>query len=159
MNLEQMIAEMRKDPGFARAYDRRAPDFEIARTVIRRRRELGLTQAQLAEKVGTKQASISRLENAVGHPSLSFLTRVAEALNARVHVTLESKADQSTTGQSSADSDEPMLVASWPVRLPDATVTQTADAAHFEPLWWVSPEDGESAAEESCSPRGGTGAV
>jgi transcriptional regulator with XRE-family HTH domain len=88
MRLEQAIAEWKKDPEFARAYEERAPDFEVARAVILRRRELGLTQAQLAERVGTKQASISRLENATGHPSVSFLTRVARALGVQVHITL-----------------------------------------------------------------------
>jgi transcriptional regulator with XRE-family HTH domain len=96
MKLEELIAEWKSDPEFARAYEDRAPEFEIARAVIRHRLELGLTQAELAAKVGTKQASISRLENAAGHPSFSFLKRVARALGVPLHVGL---GDLPTSGQ------------------------------------------------------------
>jgi transcriptional regulator with XRE-family HTH domain len=56
--------------------------------VARLRIRLGLTQAQLAELVGTKQPSIARLENGEGSPSLSFLEKVAQALGAEVKVQL-----------------------------------------------------------------------
>ena len=40
-----------------------------------------ITQEELAEKVGTKQSSIARLENGSSLPSLTFLYRIAKALN------------------------------------------------------------------------------
>lgn len=46
----------------------------------------GLTQEQLAEKVGTKQPSIARLESGRSTPNLDFLQRVAEALNTQVEI-------------------------------------------------------------------------
>ena len=46
----------------------------------------GLTQAELAQRVGTHQSSISRLESGEKEPSLSFLHRVVEALNGQVEV-------------------------------------------------------------------------
>jgi DNA-binding XRE family transcriptional regulator len=58
------------------------PGYQIARLRIAR----GLTQAQLAELVGTHQPSIARIENGKRLPSLSFLERVAVVLNARVEV-------------------------------------------------------------------------
>jgi transcriptional regulator with XRE-family HTH domain len=58
------------------------PGYQIARLRIQR----GLTQAQLAEMVGTRQASIARFENGNSTPSLSFLRRIAEALNAKVEI-------------------------------------------------------------------------
>jgi transcriptional regulator with XRE-family HTH domain len=48
----------------------------------------GLTQTQLAELVGTRQPSIARLENGSSLPSISFLQKVAAALDARVEVRL-----------------------------------------------------------------------
>ena len=48
----------------------------------RLRIQRGLTQAQLAELVGTRQPSIARLENGNSFPSLSFLKRIADALDA-----------------------------------------------------------------------------
>jgi transcriptional regulator with XRE-family HTH domain len=46
----------------------------------------GLTQAELAEKACTRQPSIARLEYGSSTPSLSFLQRVAEALDARIEL-------------------------------------------------------------------------
>jgi len=56
------------------------------------RTRAGLTQKELAEKVGTKQSVISRMENAdyEGH-TLSMLMKVAEALDMRLHLSLEPK--------------------------------------------------------------------
>jgi DNA-binding XRE family transcriptional regulator len=58
------------------------PGYQIARLRIQR----GLTQAQLAEMVGTRQPSIARLENGTSVPSLSFLDRIAKALDARIEL-------------------------------------------------------------------------
>lgn len=70
-----------------------APDFvasagtlEIGYQVARLRIQRGLTQAQLAEMVGTRQPSIARLENGISVPSLSFLDRIAKALDARIEL-------------------------------------------------------------------------
>ena len=63
-------AEQLKDPEFVTALRELEPGYQIARLRILR----GLTQAQLAEMVGTRQPSIARLENGNSIPSLSFLT-------------------------------------------------------------------------------------
>ena len=62
---------------------------EIASMVYNLRTEAGLTQKELAERIGTKQSVISRLEDAdyEGH-SLSILRRIARALNRRLSVTM-----------------------------------------------------------------------
>jgi transcriptional regulator with XRE-family HTH domain len=54
--------------------------------VLRSKR--GISQEQLAERVGTKQSSIARLESGTQEPSLRFLRRVAEALGGRVVVAI-----------------------------------------------------------------------
>ncbi|MFZ5909086.1 MAG: helix-turn-helix transcriptional regulator [Chloroflexota bacterium] len=74
--------EQLKDPEFAAIARELEPGYQIARLRIAR----GLTQAQLAELVGTHQPSIARIENGKSLPSLSFLRRVAAVLNARVEV-------------------------------------------------------------------------
>ena len=88
MKLEQLIEELMTDDEFARSYNAVAPEFDIAHQVVQRRRELGWSQAELAERAGTKQANISRLERAVGHPTLSLLKRVAAALGVELRVEL-----------------------------------------------------------------------
>ena len=62
----------------------REPGYQVTRLRLLR----GLTQEQLATIVGTKQSSIARLESSSTVPSLSFLTKVAAALGARVEVRL-----------------------------------------------------------------------
>ena len=61
--------------------------YQIARLRLLR----GLTQAQLADMVGTRQPSIARLENGSSVPSLSFLERIAEALDATVEIKIKPK--------------------------------------------------------------------
>lgn len=74
--------EQLQDPEFVDAARELEPGYQIARLRIAR----GLTQAQLAELVGTRQPSIARIESGKSLPSLSFLERVAGVLNARVEV-------------------------------------------------------------------------
>jgi len=60
---------------------------EIAVEIYRMREQAGLTQKQLADKVGTRQSVISRLEDADyrGH-SLEMLRRIAEALDHQLEI-------------------------------------------------------------------------
>jgi ribosome-binding protein aMBF1 (putative translation factor) len=72
---EEYHQEQMRDPAFAAAYRALEPEFLVAREVIRLRLERGLSQAELAEKVGTGQPNISRLERATINPSLHFLQK------------------------------------------------------------------------------------
>ena len=74
--------EQLKGSEFATIARELEPGYQIARLRIAH----GLTQAQLAEMVGTHQPSIARIENGKSLPSLLFLERVASVLNARVEV-------------------------------------------------------------------------
>jgi DNA-binding XRE family transcriptional regulator len=72
------------DPDFMAVTEELEPGYQVARLRMLR----GLTQAQLAEMVGTRQPSIARLENGSSTPSLSFLSKIAEALNAKIEFKL-----------------------------------------------------------------------
>lgn len=67
--------------------------LELAQTVHDLREAQGLTQTDLAKRVGTQQPNISRLERgeAAGLPSLDLLHRVAEALGCRLDVRIVGK--------------------------------------------------------------------
>jgi DNA-binding XRE family transcriptional regulator len=82
--LKNWQAEQLRDPEFVVAANELEPGYQIARLRIQR----GLTQAQLAELVGTRQPSIARLENGSSVPSLSFLDRIATALDARIELNI-----------------------------------------------------------------------
>jgi DNA-binding XRE family transcriptional regulator len=69
------------------AYEEEVINAEIARKIYELRTKAGLTQQQLASRVGTSKSAISRLEDADydGH-SLSMMKRIAEALGKRVEI-------------------------------------------------------------------------
>lgn len=80
--------EALKDPEVKKAYDDLRLEFEIAAAVIEKRLKKGLTQSQLAKKIGTKQSAISRLEGGDSNPSVGFLEKVAKALDVKLKVSL-----------------------------------------------------------------------
>lgn len=58
--------------------------FEVSLEILEARFAKNYTQEDLAKKMGTKQPSIARLENASKLPSLSFLFKMARAFNTRL---------------------------------------------------------------------------
>lgn len=78
--------ELLARPGFKEALEETRLEYEIARALIKARLEKGLTQAEIARRMNTKQSVISRVENARTMPSLAFLKRLAEVLNASLEV-------------------------------------------------------------------------
>ncbi len=78
-----------EQPEVKAEYDRFAPQYEVIRAAITSRKEAGLTQKQLAEKMGTKQANISRFENGNANPSLEFLQKMASCMGKTLHITFE----------------------------------------------------------------------
>lgn len=85
---EELHREWMKDPEFRREYEKLEPEFQIARQIIGARIKQKMTQKELAEKIGTGQAVISRLEGMNAKPSISLLTRVAQALKTEINVTV-----------------------------------------------------------------------
>jgi len=63
--------------------------IDIGNTIANLRLSRGLTQADLARKIGTKQPAIARIEQGQNPPSLRTLLRIADALNARLVIRLE----------------------------------------------------------------------
>jgi transcriptional regulator with XRE-family HTH domain len=74
-----------------RAEQRRLAQFEnLARLVIKHRAALGLSQQELAERVGTSHSAISRIESGRHKTSVETLQRLAEALGLRLVLGFES---------------------------------------------------------------------
>lgn len=69
-------------------FELEAQAFCIAETLKYERERAGLTQEQLAEKVGTKKTYISRVENGKADVQLSTLFRLFEGLGKRVAITI-----------------------------------------------------------------------
>lgn len=91
ISAESLHKKWMKDPDYKREYERLAPEFEIARQIIGARIRKNITQAELAKRMGTGQAVISRLETATAKPSLSLIQRLADALNLKVELRFSQK--------------------------------------------------------------------
>lgn len=77
-----------KDPEYQKAYDGLAEEFAVAQAVIEARTRVGLTQAQLAERMKTTQSVIARLESGKGRPSTTTLRNLARATGSRLEIRL-----------------------------------------------------------------------
>lgn len=77
------------EPKFKAEYDKLQPEFELINALIEARKKRGFTQTQLANKIGTKQAVISRLEIGQANPTLDFLKRLAGALGSKLEIRLK----------------------------------------------------------------------
>lgn len=75
-----------KEPGFATRVDARVAELALARRIRLLREKKKLTQAELAERAGTGQAAIARIESGRSVPKLELLVRIAAALGMRVDV-------------------------------------------------------------------------
>lgn len=78
--------ELLKDKEFKKAYDKLAPEYAMISSLIKKRLQRGMTQKQLATKIGTKQSAIARLESGKANPSFSFLQKVALALGSELRI-------------------------------------------------------------------------
>lgn len=84
-DLERLIAELKaEDPEFADGFERGYEAFRVGVMLQVAREQAGLTQQQVAERMGTKKSAISRLENNAGDVRLSTLQRYAEAVGRRL---------------------------------------------------------------------------
>jgi transcriptional regulator with XRE-family HTH domain len=85
-----MHLERLKDPAYKAEYEALEDEFEIARQIISARVQSGLTQAELASRMGTSQSAIARLEGGKTIPSMRTLTRVAKATNCKIKIGFQS---------------------------------------------------------------------
>jgi DNA-binding XRE family transcriptional regulator len=85
---EKLKARLLANPKVKAEYDALAPEFEIAAELLRARLRAGLSQAELAERMGTSQSAIARLESGQTLPSTKTLPRYAEATSSKFHVRL-----------------------------------------------------------------------
>ncbi|WP_227763702.1 helix-turn-helix domain-containing protein [Zhaonella formicivorans] len=86
-DLQKYIEKQLEDPEFKQAWEETELEFNIAKAIIQRRKELGLSQKDIAEKLNTKQSAISRIESGQ-NLTISMLHKLAKALNMEVELKL-----------------------------------------------------------------------
>jgi predicted transcriptional regulator len=90
---EKMIATMLEDPEVRAEYERiEREEMPMLDMILAARKETGLTQAQIAERMGTKASAVARLESSLcsgkHSPSIATLRKYAKALGKQLEVRL-----------------------------------------------------------------------
>lgn len=86
--LQDHIKESLKDPAFKKAWEESEPEYQLARQLIATRLSQKLSQRDLAKKVKTTQAIISRIETMQANPSLALIKRIAQTLDLKLDLRL-----------------------------------------------------------------------
>ncbi len=87
--LKTLKRELLEQPAVQAAYTAQAAEFSIVRELIAARQRAGLTQDQVAQRMGTTQSAIARLESGQRPPAMTTVQRYASATGCRAVVRLE----------------------------------------------------------------------
>ena len=89
---QKMIKTWKLDPEFKAAYDEQAMEFTLLRELLLSRQRAGLTQAEVARKMGTKPPAVTRLETTLSDnrhsPTIATLKKYAQAVGCKLEVHL-----------------------------------------------------------------------
>lgn len=92
MKHSELKAKLLSNPDTLSQYEGGNAEFALLRQMLRARSRAGLTQAQVAERMGTKAPAVTRLESSLGSgehsPSLATLRRYAKAVGCELKVRL-----------------------------------------------------------------------
>jgi ribosome-binding protein aMBF1 (putative translation factor) len=90
---DEMVAEWMNDSAFKAEYDSLEEDYQLLREMLHARKRAGLTQEDVADRMGTKAPAIARLEasNSRGKhsPSVSTLRKYAHAIGCKLEIYLK----------------------------------------------------------------------
>ena len=81
---DEFLAESLLDPEFKKEYDALEAEYALIDSLISARLSKKMTQSELAEKTGLKQAAIARLEGGDSNPTFATLTKIAKVLDKKV---------------------------------------------------------------------------
>lgn len=84
--LDDDLKKRLKNPEFKKAWEESELEYLLAKQLIENRLKRKMSQRELAKKVKTTQAVISRIETMQANPSLSLLKRIAQTLNLKLNL-------------------------------------------------------------------------
>ncbi|MBI5445745.1 MAG: helix-turn-helix transcriptional regulator [Deltaproteobacteria bacterium] len=88
----EMVDAWKQDPDFKVAYDELETEYALLRELLLARQRAGLTQAEVAEKMGTRPPAVTRLETSLSgsrhSPTLATLKKYAAAVGCKLEVHL-----------------------------------------------------------------------
>jgi transcriptional regulator with XRE-family HTH domain len=87
-----------KKPSYRKAYEELEEEFVLSSVLADVRNRAGLTQEELARKMGTTQPVVARLESGRTHPSMRTLERLAAATHSRLLISFEPRNAKTPAG-------------------------------------------------------------
>ena len=92
MTHKKLVKKMLEKPAVKAEYDAQAEEFALLDELLEARKQAGLTQAEVAERMGTKTPAVARLEAGGGSmrhsPTVSTLRKYAQAVGCRLEIRL-----------------------------------------------------------------------
>jgi ribosome-binding protein aMBF1 (putative translation factor) len=86
IDFDAYLKEELKNPKFKKYYDEYGKQLEIAYTILQLRKKEGISQAELAKKIGTKQSNVARIEAGEQNLTTEMLQKIASALNRNLKI-------------------------------------------------------------------------
>ncbi|MCL5407183.1 MAG: helix-turn-helix transcriptional regulator [Patescibacteria group bacterium] len=83
---EDVKKELLKNEEVAQEYKKLELRYLLISELIKIRLKKGLSQKELAEKIGTKQSAIARVESGNANPSIEFLEKMTKAMDSRLMI-------------------------------------------------------------------------
>ncbi|GAU80101.1 helix-turn-helix domain-containing protein [Fusibacter sp. 3D3] len=94
IDVKRTVNELRKDNEFNEIYLEIEKEYELIRQVVDTRKQIGMTQKNLADKVGISQQEISRFEREKHIPKLSNFIRILDALGLEMKIEKKDRISQ-----------------------------------------------------------------
>jgi len=111
------IAQLESDLEYQAELAELKTHFALGDAIIHARINKGLSQTELAELVGTKQANISRIEAALGNPTLKLINKILRALDLDMKFVAPNSTTSYKTIAKSINYQQPGIpVNNWPTR-------------------------------------------
>ena len=88
INGNELVSRLLADPDVKAEYDRMKPVMELAWTLVEARNSAGMTQAEVAEKMGTTQSAIARIESGRASPTMETVRRFFHATGCEFKIQL-----------------------------------------------------------------------
>ena len=88
IQFDDFKAQLLANPAVKTECEALAPEFEVSTELVRARLRAGLSQAEVAARMGTSQTVIARMESGRTLPSIKILLRFAEATKSRLQINL-----------------------------------------------------------------------
>lgn len=86
---QELHEEWMADPKYVKEWNQLGPEFQLKEQAIKARLRTNLSQTDLAKKMGTGQAAISRVENGNASPTLAWIQRLAKALDTPITLVIK----------------------------------------------------------------------